>query len=203
MRLFLVRHGQSIANQQHLVTGDTTDVLSPAGIEQMRRTSDLLNRQGFRFRHCFTSQWQRAQQSARIVMPQASFIADPRLGEAHAGDVAGMALSEFLETWPDFYEDHTNRYPGGESHEDLNNRVLQWLQHMRDQCDGDVLAVTHAGPISCILQHVLHVPMKHFPALVPRNSSISIVDFPSTEAPGSLVAFSWLPESSVTELIGL
>lgn len=202
MRLVLVRHGQSMANRNRLVTGDTADVLSPDGVEQMRRTSAMLQGLGMRFEQHFTSQWQRARQSADLVLPGAPFAVDPRLGETHAGAVACMALPDFLQTWPDFYADNTNRYPGGESHTDLNARVMQWLNDVREQCDGDVLAVTHAGPIACLLQHVLDIPMDRFPALKASNSSISIVEFPRDEVRGQLLTFSWLPETTASELIG-
>ena len=202
MKLVLIRHGQSLANRAKLVTGNTEDVLSSDGVTQVHHTSDFLKRLDVQPDHHFTSQWRRAQQTASLVMPKADFIVDTRLGETNAGQAADLTLPQFLNTWPDFYRDNTNTYPGGESHADLNRRVLSWLKHTRETCRGNVLAVTHAGPIACLLQHTLQIPMERFPALMARNGSISVIEYGDRDDRGTLTTFSLLPESSARQLMG-
>ena len=102
MRLVLVRHGLSEANLKGLVTGTPLDDLSPVGIEQVDQTRRFLERIDFQARHFFTSQWLRAQHSARILFPGAVFQVDPRLGETHAGSAADIRLPDFLIQQPDF-----------------------------------------------------------------------------------------------------
>ncbi|OGB28046.1 MAG: hypothetical protein A3I16_11055 [Burkholderiales bacterium RIFCSPLOWO2_02_FULL_66_35] len=203
MRLVLVRHGLSEANLKGLVTGTPLDDLSPAGIEQVDQTRRFLERIDFQARHFFTSQWLRAQHSARILFPGAAFQVDPRLGETHAGSVADIRLPEFLIQQPDFYANHLNRYPDGETHAELNQRVLAWLRDIQEQCADTVVAVTHAGPIACLLQHALGIPMERFPSLIACNASLSVVDYVSVGDAGKLVLFSQLPESSARKLIGV
>ncbi|HAX19795.1 MAG TPA: histidine phosphatase family protein [Hydrogenophaga sp.] len=203
MRLVLVRHGLSVANLKGLVTGTPLDDLSPAGIEQVDQTRRFLERIDFQAKHFFTSQWLRAQHSARILFPDAYFQVDPRLGETHAGSVADIRLPDFLVQQPDFYANHLNRYPDGETHAELNRRVLAWLQDIQEQCTGTVVAVTHAGPIACLLQHALGIPMERFPSLIARNASLSVIDYASGDDAGKLVLFSQLPESAAKTLIGV
>lgn len=204
MRLTLIRHGQSEANVQGLVTGNrSADRLSAKGVAQMQATAALLQRLGVKADHLFTSDFRRAQESAAQLMPVNAFRVDARLGETHAGDVAELPLIAFLAQWPDFYKDNDNRYPGGESHNGLNLRVLSWLREVRASCSGHVLAVTHAGPITCLLQHALHLPMTAFPALLARNASISVIDYPDDAEHGKVLAFSLLPEASMAELMGV
>lgn len=202
MRLVLVRHGQSEANVLRLVTGTPDDVLSEAGTTQVAATRDTLERIGFQAAQVHTSQWTRAQQSARILAPDAHLLVDPRLGETHAGSVANLPLKAFLEQQPDFYRDHERRYPDGESHADLNHRVLAWLADLRDQEPGTVLAVTHAGPIACLMQHALGIPMERFPALLAKNASISVLDYDAASPHGRVQLFSQLPADSLRTLIG-
>lgn len=203
MKLILVRHGQSMANLAELVTGNTADELSPHGIERSRETGAWLTRLGFQPDVCYMSQWRRAQQTAALLKEDCQFVVDARLGETQAGTVADMPLKQFLATWPNFYTDNTHAYPGGESHTDLNRRVLQWLGSVRElHQTRTVLAVTHAGPIACLLQHALGIPMDRFPAVKAHNSSVSVIDYGAQPQDcGQVVAFSLLPESAAAQLI--
>lgn len=202
MRLVMVRHGQSMANLAGLVTGAPDDVLSPEGVAQARQTGELFRRLSLHGDHLFTSQFRRAQQTAELVLPQRLFEVDPRLGETDAGVVADLPLRQFLDEWPDFYKDNNNTYPGGESHMDLNGRVLDWLAETRTRCRGHLIVVTHAGPIACLLQHALGIPMDRFPALKALNASVSIIDYLHHGDPGRVVAFSHLPDATAGALIG-
>jgi broad specificity phosphatase PhoE len=203
VKLILVRHGLSEANQRAVVTGTPEDPLSPAGKTQAQDTGELLAGAGVLVERCFVSHWKRARESAALVAPGQTFHIDPRLGETDAAEVAEWPLSRFLATHPDFYSDHRRPYPGGESHQQLNERVLAWLDDTRTAHEGkQVLAVTHAGPIACLLQHALGIPMERFPALLARNASLSVIEY-STAAPhGKVLAFSQSPAASLRDLIG-
>jgi broad specificity phosphatase PhoE len=202
MRLVLVRHGLSMANMAGLVTGTPEDTLSPEGVTQARRTGELFKRLSLRGDHYLTSHFRRAQQTASLVLPDASFEVDSRLGETNAGAVAELTLSRFLEEWPDFYQDNSNTYPGGESHMDLNRRVLDWLAEARARHTGQVVVVTHAGPIACLLQDALGIPMDRFPALKAHNASVSVIDYLHRTDHGRVVSFSLLPDATAGDLIG-
>ena len=178
MHLYLIRHGYSCANDIKLVTGDKLDQLHPLGIEQAR----LTNRWIAEFIHdaelFIVSDWGRARQTAELLFPIASWVEDSRLGETNAGSVSNDYLSDFISTFPDFYLSNSNRYPGGESHNELNVRVLACLSDLIKSYMGKtVVAVTHSGPISCILQHVCGLDMSSFPKFIPLNTSVSRVDF--------------------------
>lgn len=204
MKLILVRHGLSEANQRAVVTGTPDDPLSPAGTAQVQDTGDLLACAGFHPEQCYASHWKRARESAARIAPGNAFHIDTRLGETNAGEVAEWPLSRFLATHSDFYSDHRRPYPGGESHQQLNERVLAWLEEVRLPCEGKrVLAVTHAGPIACLLQHALGIPMERFPALLARNASLSVIEYGPAEPRGKVLAFSQSSAESLRDLIGL
>jgi broad specificity phosphatase PhoE len=203
VKLVLVRHGLSLANQRKVVTGTPEDPLSPEGIAQVMLARELLSAAGFEPQQCYVSHWRRARESAALVAPDVIFQIDPRIGETHAGDVAEWPLTRFLETHPDFYEDHRRPYPGGESHEQLNARVLAWLEEVLSRDTGKrVLAVSHAGPIACLLQHALGIPMERFPALMARNASLSVIEYSSAVPSGRVLAFSQSPAESLRDLVG-
>ena len=199
MILYLVRHGYSMANQKRLVTGTPKDCLTDAGRDQATRLGNWLSSCGLAPDHHFVSQWGRARETAELAFPGRTWTVDPRLGETDAGAVADLPLQSFLADYPDFYADPARSYPGGESHFELNQRVLGWLNELWEAQCNSVLAVTHSGPITCLLQHVLKMDMSSFPAFVPIHASLSVVRYQRTDGDweGRLAGFSLGPCSVV------
>lgn len=204
MIVYLVRHGRSVANDAGLVTGTPADPLTAAGEQQAARLGAWLAEQGVAADRHYVSQWQRAQQTAQRIAPDAAWQVDERIGETHAGEVAEWPLSRFVAAQPDFYANVQHAYPGGESHLALNARVLDWWRELRELPCERVMIVAHSGPITCILQDVLGVDMARFPAFLPANASVSVVEV--EREPGAaarLLGFSMGPgENLVTALRG-
>lgn len=199
MIFYLLRHGRSQANEAGLVTGTPTDVLVPEGFAQAVRMGKWLDEACLVAERHVTSQWERAQQTALSLVPTAEWQVDVRVGETDAGSVAGWRLTRLLSEGPDFYADPGNRYPGGESHRDMNERVLAWFREQLEDPCGALMLVSHSGPISCILQHVLGVGMERFPMLLPTHASLSIIEMRHGAAgwQGRLLGFSICPPLSM------
>lgn len=203
MILILIRHGISKANEACLVTGKPDDILSVRGEKQVDRLNSWLKLAGLNLDICFTSHWKRAKQTAYRICPEANWSIDPRLGETNAGEVANWKLSHFISKYPDFYSSPENEYPGGESHIDLNKRVIEWLYYAVGTGYSNLAAVTHSGPISCILQHLMGIKMSLFPAFLPLQASLSVVqvEYEKNVLTGKLKTFSSGPiENLLTTL---
>ena len=179
MHLFLLRHGRSKANIQGLVTGDRHDTLTQEGILQAQKAASLIEMHKLAFSHYFVSDWTRAQETASLFCPGVPFTVDARLGETDAGKAAEMPLIEFNQRYPTFWSDFSpeQKYPCGESHQDLYNRVLEWLHEIEERLpdDANILGVTHAGPICTMLHFICRVKMRHFPMFIAQNASITHV----------------------------
>lgn len=196
MRLALIRHGLSVANTENLVTGTVHDALCAIGAEQAQALSEWLGCSFFDGAELITSQWLRAQQTA-AVLTEKPWSVDSRIGETNAGIVSQTKLADFLQDYPDFYENPSNRYPKGESHNELNSRVLEWIDERLDLGIESTIAVTHSGPISCIIQATTGLSMDSFPAFCPLNASLSIVEISrnSNSFRGKLICFSSGPRA--------
>ncbi|MCQ0029451.1 histidine phosphatase family protein [Burkholderia glumae] len=199
MILYLVRHGRSLANEAGLVTGTPADVLGDEGLAQAARMADWLAEAGIVAERHVVSQWVRARQTAERLLPHARWEVDPRVGETDAGDVADWPLARFRATDPAFYDHPAHRYPGGESHLELNERVLSWLRAQLETDCRRLMVVAHSGPISCVLQQVAGIGMARFPAFLPGHASLSVVDVQLHDgAPtGRLLGFSLGPASNL------
>jgi probable phosphoglycerate mutase len=179
MMLYLFRHGKSHANVARLVTGTPADSLTDEGMMQAAAMRRWLMQAGVHAQRFFVSNWLRAQQTAGCLFPDVDWTIDSRLGETNAGSVAEWSLDAFLGAYPEFYRNNSTAYPNGESHQALNKRVIEWLSELlaRSRPDEHVVAVTHSGPIACIVQHVLGIDMKHFPALLAAHASLTAIEF--------------------------
>lgn len=178
MILYMIRHAKSIGNEKELVTGTVFDNISQNGMQELEKAKVWFDEAEIKGDYYFTSQWQRAEQTGKMLWPDVVWQNDKRLGETDAGIVADWHLNDFLNKYPDFYDNNDSPYPGGESHNDLNERVLLWLNEILIEypVNSKIIIVTHSGPISCILQKALKINMDHFPVFLPLNCSLSILD---------------------------
>lgn len=180
MRLHLLRHGQSHANVAHLVTGLRDDTLTRLGRIQAEKASAFRQLHALRFSHCFVSGWRRAQETAAVFLPEETFTVEERLGETDAGLVAAWPRERFLREYPEYAGPiaPARPYPDGESHQQLYDRVVEWFTGMQTIFPGnaEILAVTHAGPICCLIQHVCGLGMRGFPLFIAGNASLTRLD---------------------------
>ncbi|MFQ5906443.1 MAG: histidine phosphatase family protein [bacterium] len=139
LTLYLLRHGESVANTQGVFASRKIDSpLSLMGRQQVERQSKILA--PIRFDACYTSPLVRATQSAEILRREAGlqFVQTNALLEVDVGVLDGepedvsqnMALyEEVLREWE--YGLHTAAFPGGESLQDIQARFASLLEDVK------------------------------------------------------------------------
>ena len=97
---------------------------------------------------------------------------DARLQERHFGDWE-------LQSWDEIYADTGDammgmvhdpshwRPPGGETTDELRDRVLQWYREL--PATGHIVAICHGGPIAALLGTLRGLPESDWPALIPKH----------------------------------
>ncbi|MDF7652983.1 2,3-bisphosphoglycerate-dependent phosphoglycerate mutase [Klebsiella variicola] len=98
-KIVLLRHGESIWNQQNLFTGWTDVPLSLKGMEEARHAARLIKQTGIEIDAAFTSVLNRAVYSLWLVMETLDRLWLPvnkswRLNERHYGALQGMNKDE-------------------------------------------------------------------------------------------------------------
>jgi len=93
--LVLLRHGESIWNQENRFTGWTDVDLSEKGIEEAHKAGKLLKKEGFSFDVAFTSVLKRAIRTLFIVLDEMDLLWIPvhrswHLNERHYGALQGL-----------------------------------------------------------------------------------------------------------------
>lgn len=164
MSIYLIRHGKTEANEQHLYCGSTDLSLSAAGREELRAMSYNISPKRF-----VTSGMKRTDETLRILFGNVPFSVDARFREVDFG-VFEMKSYEMLKEKAAYQawltgDNESNIPPGGESGAQMTRRVLEAL---RELPDGTAL-VTHGGVIAAIMANLFPQEGKHRYQWQPRN----------------------------------
>ena len=134
-------HGTTPDNEQGVATGWLPGELSPLGV---RQSEDLRTEiAGQTFDVIFSSDLARAMQTAEILFGQDAAKPDARLREANYGDWNGEP-HHFKNNLDNFV---STPFPGGESYEDVEARLRDFVEYLRANHDGQrVAVVAHQAP---------------------------------------------------------
>ena len=159
--IYLLRHGETVANQEGRLQGRSDSPLTLKGVAQIRAIGALLREQvaepsGFSVK---SSPLGRARRSAAIVcqtlgLESRTVACDPRLAEISFGDWDGLMVPEVDAAHPDAWaRREADRWtfvaPGGESYALVAARVGEWLR--AQPVEARLIVVCH-GAVSRVLR---------------------------------------------------
>lgn len=136
-------HGTTLDNEQNIATGWAQGELSEIGIQQ---AIDLgVQTREMSFDAVFCSDLKRAVDSTLLAFEDNyTIIQDSRLREANYGDLNQHHESKFTF---DKYWCIDNQFPNGESYKDVERRLADFIQYLRNDCTYHHIAiVAHKAP---------------------------------------------------------
>jgi probable phosphoglycerate mutase len=147
--IYCVRHGQSIHNQQQTIAGQLDSELTPLGFEDARSVAAAIGRSDFEIVYCSDSL--RARQTAETIMNTLQFSCpvhySPRIRELDYGRFTEKSVEETFKIL-NYKRVPDQRYPEGESFNDMQARVREFLTQLVDESAGKrILVAAHAGSI--------------------------------------------------------
>jgi broad specificity phosphatase PhoE len=151
--LYLVRHGQTDWNVQGKLQGHADIPLNNTGRAAAAGLSERIREIDFDI--CFSSDLQRAIETARILSPTRPLIIQsvPALRGRNYGFWEARLVSEFLE-----YEKGGQPFLNIESDAEIQKRVFPLLNEIESNYPGaTVLIVTHGSVIRNLLAHLLNI----------------------------------------------
>ncbi|MBI4894892.1 MAG: histidine phosphatase family protein [Candidatus Aenigmarchaeota archaeon] len=133
-------HGTTTDNEAGLSSGWSDVGLSDLGKKQNLDLKELIKRSKFDI--VFTSDLRRAKETANFVFNGTKIIEDKRLRELNYGVLQGAREEEIV------YEKHiSNRFPNGESLKDVEKRMKEFLDYLKNNYSGKhVAVVAHKAP---------------------------------------------------------
>lgn len=181
--LLLIRHGHTEATEAGLLYTDPEAKLTNKGIEQATAISKWLPKHNPSVLIANTAK--RVQATADIISGASGMtpIICQGFDEWRVGEWEGRTYLDIKKNDPEIYaawskDPITNRPPGGESIEDLCDRIRDNLLSLIKTYEGQTVAfVTHAGIIRAILVNALGMSVHNFWRLSIPTGSVSRVDY--------------------------
>ncbi|HFI0635107.1 TPA: histidine phosphatase family protein [Streptococcus suis] len=174
--LYLMRHGETLFNQQGRIQGFSDSPLTDKGIEQARQCARYFKEQGLAFERLYCSTLERASDTLELVTGRTDYCRLKGLKEWNFGSFEGMP--HFLNPRPNEKTSHGDFFVsyGGESYEEVRQRLLETLTKiMEESNEGErVLAVSHG---SAIVQFIMAVTMEEQTIAAYSMNYCQVVEF--------------------------
>ena len=175
MRLVLIRHGKTNANEMIEKNGSTFYIgclnnelsdLSVKGIEMAK--SLLNNRYVKQINRLYVSDLKRAIDTAKYARPDLKYIIDKRIRERSLGEFEGKTREELMQKeeykkyfsdpkYMDFRMSFKTRAPGAENYTDVVNRCMEFLKEFDYTKNETIGVVSHQAAIRCMMFGILNI----------------------------------------------
>ncbi|XP_053562557.1 6-phosphofructo-2-kinase/fructose-2,6-bisphosphatase 2 isoform X1 [Bombina bombina] len=162
--IFFCRHGESECNVAGRIGGDSG--LSPRGKQFSQALRKFIQEQEIVDLKVWTSQLKRTIQTAEAL--GVAYEQWKILNEIDAGVCEEMTYKEIEEKYPEEFaqrdqDKYLYRYPGGESYQDLVQRLEPVIMELERQ--GNILVICHQAVLRCLLAYFLDKSADDLPYL--------------------------------------
>jgi len=144
--IYLVRHGE-YDNPRNILAGRLPVELSQKGKEQAEKVKDFFKDKSIN--KIYSSEVFRCIQTSEIISDsQIPIQYDVRLLEG---------LSAYQGYWTDHWENFYSHVLklGGESHQDIHNRIVNFFEEIIEKERNDFIIVSHGDPIFILVSYLL------------------------------------------------
>ena len=156
MKLILVRHGESEANANHILQGQTEGKLTKKGIEQAKKVGKEL-KEKYKIDMVFCSPLKRTIETLNCILDEypieGEIFMSKLLMERDFGEYSEMETQ--LIDWEEMDKDNKiNEELGIESLANLKKRSELFLEDLKLEDAKTVLVVSHSGPIKMMISKI-------------------------------------------------
>lgn len=187
MKIYFIRHGQTVENLHGILQGHRSGTLTELGHAQAQRVAERLRE--ISFDAIYASDLGRVVETARYVAAQqaASVVYDPQLRERGVGIYEGLPRHVLWEAEANSSQPAVDFRPeGGESFRDLQERIEQFLGRLQQEAAGKtVLLVSHGGWNRQLLGQAMGRSIGESLEIEQFNTCVNLVDCPE-EGPLSI-----------------
>ena len=171
MKLILIRHGRTPANERHAYLGRTDEPLTEAAfslIKEKRDSGFYPDPAGFKI---YTSGMRRTEETLRAVYGVIPHGVIPAMRETDFGDFECRTYEELKDNpaYIEWISDSLNAAPpGGESFPAMKERVMAAVNELLNRNE-DAIVFTHGGPITASMLTLFPDAGKNFYEWNPRH----------------------------------
>ncbi len=176
-KLCLIRHGESLWNEENRFTGWTDVPLTEKGRREASLAGEMLKKEGIRFDVAYTSVLSRAIETLEICLralgQNPPIIKDFHLNERHYGDLQGLNKAETAKRYGEdqvklWRRSYDVKPPNGESLKDTQARTVPFFENciLPDLKMGkNVLVSAHGNSLRSIVMFLEHISEQDIPLL--------------------------------------
>lgn len=169
LRLLLVRHGETVWNQENRWQGQADVPLSENGHVQAHRLAQRLRNEGRQIDAIYSSDLSRAFRTAEILGEALGITPLPEAGwqEMNIGRWSGLTTAEVIarysEEWERLRAGEDLPRGGGETFAQFQNRLVQFVERLLERhADQQVMIVSHGGAVRAFLLYCRQLVMEQF-----------------------------------------
>ena len=157
MKLYVVRHGETLENANNCLVGRINSSLTENGIEQAKKISNYFKNKKIDI--IVSSPLDRCKQTAQIISNNMIPIiySDSLLGRNH-GEFTGKPKESI--NFDEYWNYNKNiQYKSAESVKDLYNRVAKLIEDIKEKYyDKTLIIVTHSGIMRVLYYYFKGIP---------------------------------------------
>jgi broad specificity phosphatase PhoE len=182
LRLYLIRHGQTVNYGDYPFNGWTDVELTPEGRKQLEQTVAALK--GIPFNAVYSSDLKRAAYGGEILAKSLGLTlkVEKTLREIYFGNCEGLTWATIQERYPALAEgiSHPQEevfFPGGESSEEFRSRVrVGFNKILKSHPQGLVALVAHSGVNRAIIADLLGLNLASMWSIGQDFACVNVVD---------------------------
>jgi len=174
MRVYVIRHGESVNNQKKLWTGWFDAPLSEKGENDAGKVREILK--GLKFDKVYSSDLSRAKKTAEIALPNTEYEVTALIREMNVGALANTSTASLTDAQKAKIKESEYSAFGGESHEEFRCRIRKFLRMLEGSEEKTVAVFCHAGCAKVMLSEVLGIPLPPG-KIISNNCMVAIFDY--------------------------
>jgi alpha-ribazole phosphatase len=180
-KILLVRHGRTILSHEIRFWGKTDIGLSDAGMRQAKQLRDRLVKE--KITAVYSSTSSRARDTAEIIASPHRLAVNEQeeLCECNFGYIEGLTFEEIKKKHPKLARELAGGrvivFPGGESLDELNERVKSFIDIIKKHEEKEtLLVVAHSGSVRLLICALLGIGIEHWLNIRTDMASLSTVE---------------------------
>ena len=181
LRLYFMRHGETVWNTERRYQGMTDIELSEEGLRQAECAAKRFK--NIKIDKIYASPLKRAMKTAEKIAAEKGLeiISEDDFREIHFGEWEGKTVPELTEKYGESYtnfirEPHKYGFPGEGSVENVINRIKPGIDKLIAEDEGNVLIVSHGGIIRLMIMYIMGLDSSWFTKMWINNTGVSIVE---------------------------
>lgn len=180
-KIYLIRHGESVANTESIYQGQTYDTpLSDLGMKQVERLAQRF--QNVALNSVIASPLKRTIMTADAVAQHKNLKVKPekKIIETNHGEWERKHKDIIEKSWPEIYKKWQKfpsgvRFPDGEHFLETQKRVVEWWNSVANG-EGDYLVVTHDNIIRILIAKILNMKLNRIWKFHLQPTSVTLIE---------------------------